>query len=186
MAAHSSKLAGEIPFCNDLNYGKTERLPREAELSLLRRFTDLDQLNVRSFVEDIERFLDLLKNLDNIRNLWLGCDIPQPLVDRLSEHCAALQSLTIQSGRDFSFVPVFRLKNLISLTVAFSIDTQTIKKAFEELQFLSRFKFRFNKSVCTIEVDHHPKQFKVSAKRTTVPDLDSAVLFIIEKAKESN
>ena len=64
--------------------------------------------------QEVERFLDLLKNLDHHRGVtFFVCNQPQDLFDRLPEH-SAVQKLIIKCEvSDFRFLS--RLNHLIRL-----------------------------------------------------------------------
>ncbi|KAI3480252.1 hypothetical protein L1887_57615 [Cichorium endivia] len=180
LAANPLRLTQEIPFIEYLEYTVIDDgFLRGSDIDLLKRFTDLDEIYVSQPVQHIERFLQILKNMDNIDYLWFNCDQPQELFDRLPEDCATLQRLTIFSKlSDFSFLP--KLSNLTELIVNCSIDIESVRKILEDLQFLSELRFGyFNKRVA-IDVKHHSsaKWFKVSVdgvRRTEAANLDPAI-----------
>ena len=182
LAENRSRLANQIHFDSYLNYSAIESvaLGLEVEVDLLKRLTHLNELKVDHSVQDIQRFLYILKNCEKISELSFSCDQPQDLFDRLPEHCA-VQSLFInRPPADLAFL--FRLKHLIDLEVHWPIDSQTIRRAFDELPVLSSFVFRFDFMKATIQRDH-PKQFQVSVgymKKRTVCNLNVAIEFIVE------
>ena len=91
--------------------------------------------------QDVQRFLDLLKNLPNNVGLMFSGDQPQDLFDRLPEH-SAIQRLSIERpASDFRFL--FRLEHLIIIQFVDYIDFEVVRKAFEELEFLEIFLCRF-------------------------------------------
>lgn len=116
LAENPTRLADEIPLKGYLTYEAIARAPRGSEVNVLNRLTDLQHIQVNRPFQDLERFLSILKNLNNITSLRFSCafpcDKPQNLFDRLPDHCAALQSLTI-----WSF--------MIAHTLSLSIQTQT-------------------------------------------------------------
>ena len=84
---------------------------------------------------------------------WTFGEQPQQLFDRLPEH-SDVQLLSIASEpSDFRFL--FRLNHLIDLGC--SIDAETIWKVFEELQFLSEFRFKQQIGLYS----NHSKRFEV-------------------------
>ena len=188
LAENPSRLADEIPFSFDfLSYSAIERVDLESTIDLLSRYTNFDTIVVREPVQDIERFLDVLKNCDHIAWLRFQCDQPQDLFDRLPEH-SAVQELMIQSASDFRFL--FRLNHLTRLDVYCSIDAKTIRKLFEGLPFLLFFGFEYNNERAEITSDSrwtHPKRFKVhfDEQWTNVPDLNAAIQFIFETSQNS-
>lgn len=111
-------------------------------MNILNRFTELNTIMVQYPIEDIQHFLDLLKNLDNIVKHEFWDDQPQDLFDRLPDYCA-VQGLYI--GREVSDVQfLFQLKNLIYLNLpGCQFNSGSIRKVFNELQFLSLFRFKF-------------------------------------------
>src|SRR5699024_3428817 len=123
-----------------------------------RKFTDLKEFNVTRPVEDAQRFLEILRNFDNIQTLSFQGDQPQELFDQLPEH-SVVQRLTIErEPLDVRFL--LRLKNLLFLELHCSIDAETVGKVFEELAYLSPFKFRLNNELVSIETDHS-KRFRI-------------------------
>ena len=183
-----SRLAHVISFWRSLHYSAIKSLAPGS--NVLNRFADLNTILVNDPVEDIERFLDLLKNFDNIVKLEFWDDQPQDLFDRLPEYCA-VQGLYI--GREISDVQfLFQLKNLVHLDLpGCQFDAESIRKAFNELQFLSQFRFKYLNKLVTIELVRikiaHPKQFRVSIDKNhkTVSNLNSAIQFITKRLKTS-
>ena len=173
-----SRWADQIPFYRSLDYSNTARVPLDLEVDLLKRYTHLNEIRVDRPVEDVERFLNLLKNCPNIVEFKFVCDQPQDLFDRLPEH-SAFQRLTLGNPpSDLDFL--FRLKHLIYLELHWSIDSEAVRRAFEELPLLSSFSFRYGQKMPSIEIDQS-KQFQVSVngmKNTTVNDLNAAIEFI--------
>ena len=188
---NSSRLASEIPFYRELNYSIIERVALGLEVDVLRRLPELNVLRVNSPVRDVQRFLDLLKNCCvNIVELHFEGDQSQPqdLFDRLPEHCA-IQYLSIHKAlapSDLEFI--YRIKHLIRLEVRWQIPVKLIRKAFEQLPFLSCFRSREHLSTgdyrehFTVETDG-PEQFRVSVdnKMRIVSDLNAAIEFIAGK-----
>ena len=180
LAENRSRLADEIPFYRSLYYSHIERVASGLEVDLLKRFTDVNFLLVNCPVQDIQRFLDLLKNWENISKLSFSCDQPQDLFDRLPEHCAVQKLILHRAPSDLDFL--FRLKHLVYLSIRWPIDTQTVRKAFDELPVLSYFRFKYGHRTALIRIDH-PKQFmaRVSSQEKTVFDLNAAIEFIFGK-----
>ena len=95
LAKNPSRSADEILLVEYLQYESIESVSPGSEFNVLKRLTDLDQISVFHPVQDIQRFLSILKNLDSIVCLYFHCDQPE-LFDRLPEHCA-VQSLHLSS-----------------------------------------------------------------------------------------
>lgn len=188
---NSSRLADEIPFYRELNYSVIELVAPGLEVDVLRRLPELTLLRVDSPVRNVQRFLELLKNCCvNIVELLFEGDQSQPqeLFDQLPEHCA-IQYLAIHKAlapSDLAFL--YRLKHLIRLEVRWQIPVKIIRRAFEELPFLSSFRSRERLSTgdyrehFTVEIDGS-KQFRVSVdkKEMIVSDLNAAIEFIADK-----
>ena len=178
LAKNPSRLADEIPFYSLLYYSDIEAVAPEMEVDLLKRFTNLNTVLIGSSVRDIERFLVLLKNFENIVVLDFDGDEPQGLFDRLPEHCA-VQKLTIYNApSDLAFL--FRLKHLIHLLVGWSVGSEIVRRAFEELHLLSTFEFPYGQEIASIEINPS-KEFMVYAEdklKTTVSDLNAAIELI--------
>ena len=186
LAEHPSRLADEIPFQDSLRYHAIERVdPEEAAIDLLSRFTDLFSIIIDRPVVNVARFLDVLSNFDNIKELHFFCNQPQDLFDQLPEHFV-LQGLDVKGApSDFDFL--FRLKHLINLEIDCSIRAELVRELFEELPFLSKFRFNYNHKLAVIEIPEnsgrdHLKRFKVFAdwKWTDAPDLETAIQFLTE------
>ena len=186
LAANLSRLADVIPFYKELDYSGIERVTPELEVDVLRRFTELNKLIVDCPVQDIQRFLDLLKNCKNISSLEFTEAQPQDLLGQLSEPCA-IQHLTIRETlSDFAFL--FRLKHLIHLSIVSGrpIGVKLIRKAFEELPVLSLFEF-MNDWNLLVRTEICPPKFMISisgVKEDTVSDLNAALEFIFGKRQE--
>ena len=182
MAANPSRLADVIPFRTFLSYGYIDRIAPDLEVNVLKRFTQLTALQVRWIVSDIQRFLDLLKVLQNIVNLEFFQGQPQQLFDRLPDYCA-VQRLAIH-GSDSDVRPLLRLKHLQYLDVSSCrLDAKLVRDTLEGLPFLSCFKF-FDTSHHSVTIRiGYPKQFEVSVdgyRWTTVSDLNAAIELIYE------
>ena len=142
-----SRLADEIRLSYTLLYETIEQVG--PAINLVKRCTFLQRLIVNEPVQDIKRFLNILKNHANIEALVFRSAQPQDLLDQLPEH-SAIQCLEIRyAPADFRFL--LRLKYLIILYLDFSIDTELIQKLLEELEFLIRFKFKFVDKAFKIE-----------------------------------
>ena len=175
LAENRSRLADLIPFYRHLDYSAIQPVAPGLEVDLLKRFTDLNRVHVVRPVQDTQRFLDLLKNFNNIVDLRFWGDHPRDLFDRLPEHCAVQILFIIRKPCDLGFL--FRLKELIRLYVHWSIDKETIRRAFEELPVLSYFEFKFGQKIASIQIVH-PNQFLISInykRKAIVADLNAAI-----------
>ena len=184
LAENRWRLADQIPFYRKLHYSAIEHVAPALEVNLLKRFTDLNWVIVNHPVQNIERFLNLLKNCKNIVGLWFYCDQSQDLFDRLPEHCS-VQKLTLWNPpSDQAFL--FRLKHLIELYLDWPIDSETVRRAFEDLPAFSSFYFVYGQKTIIIETCH-PKKFKVSidGKKKKASDLNAAIELITGKNKPS-
>ena len=184
LAENPSRLADAIPFYRFLYYSVIESVVLGLKVDLLKRFTNLNEIVVDSPVRDVERFLNFLKNCEYISELVFSRDQPA-LFDRLPEH-SAVQKLTLYSPpSDLDFL--FRLKHLIYLELLWSIDSETVRRALEELPALSSFYFRYDQKKASIAIDQS-KQFQVSVdkQKTTVADLNAAIEFIVGNEKPSS
>ena len=150
LAEHRTRLAEEIRYIWSLYYSSIERLPAALEIDLLSKFTDLDRILVNKPVQDVDRFLKLLKNFSNIVRLRIEWILPQQLFDRLPSHCD-VQALEIANApTDLNFL--FRLKSLDDLVLLFSIDIEFVRKVFEELPVLLSFQFPYLNKFFTISL----------------------------------
>ena len=177
LTKNRSRLADEIPLYSSLDYSVIEAVAPGLEVDVLKRFTDLKMIRVARPVQNIQRFLDLLKN---IIEFTFYCNLPQDLFDRLPEH-SAVQRLTLhRPPSDLTFL--FRLKHLIELGITWSIDSETIRRAFEELPVLSCFSFKYGREKVSIRIGHpkRPKQLRVwvGVNEKFVPSLNAAIDFI--------
>ena len=181
LAENPSRLADEIPFYSSLYYFVIEPVTPGLEVDLLKRFTHLKVVKVHSPVQNTQRFLDLLKNCERIVELTFNGDQPQDLFDRLPEYCAVQKLILHRAPPDLTFL--FRLNHLIRLHVGGSIDSETARRAFDELPFLSCLGFCCP-NYHTIEIGH-PKQFRVlfASENTTFSNLNAAIEFIFENEK---
>ena len=183
MLRNASRLADEIPFCKSLNWNENAYSYAYAEstaelaLSIANKFTNLNAVVVHHPVRDIERFLDFLKQFEHLEDLWIFCNQPQELFDRLPEH-VDLQGLIIQARpSDFRFL--FGLKNLIRLHVACEIDAEFIRRALKEFKFLTQFKSSFNHKEIIVEIDRSKRiRVCIGYGCEYVSDLDAAIQLI--------
>ena len=182
-----SRFADVIRLYDD--YAKIECVGSGSEIAALNRFTNLSKIVVESPVQDVQRFLDLLKNLENIVDLefWLRRDKPpQDLFDRLPEHCAVESLATCSPLPDLRFL--FRLEHLISLTLTrpIKVEFEFVLEIFKKLKFLSHFQFRCGgeKIIIADNRKAYPRRFFVTVDRNSwlnAPDLNAAIQFIISR-----
>ena len=186
LAENPSRLADEIPFHRGLEYSAIEDVAPGLEVDLLKRCTDLNQIKVNR-VRKVQRFLDFLKNHENISDLWFS-DYQQDLFDRLPEHCAFQRLKIDHQPSDLAFL--FRLKHLIDLRVSWAISGRFVRKAFKELPVLSSFTFLTYSTLFHVTIrTGNRKRFSVSGvsgvgKTKTFSELNVAIKFIFgEKSK---
>ena len=188
LAENRSRLADQMLFYQFFGYcGEDDDIPGPG-MDLLKRFTNLNEFKVGGTVQDIQSFLGLLKNCENIVELVL--DQSQALFDQLSEHCA-VQKLTLHCPpSDLAFL--FRLKHLIHLSVGWSIGSETVRRAFDELPALSYLAFEHDKKRFSIDFDQLLKVFTISHgigygyRRKHVSDLNVAIEYVFGKEKPSS
>ena len=189
LSENPSRLADQIPLVKGIYYWAIESIVLGPEISVLNQFTDLDTLIVTRPISDIPGFLQFLKNFEHISLLNFSGAQPQELFDGLPEH-SAVQYLAISDAiTDFEFL--FKLKQLISLELGFSIDEKFIREVFEEFEFLSMFMFDFADQKVEMTIASVPGYLKifevnVNGNKTSVRDLDSAIQFVIENMPEQN
>ena len=171
LAENPSRLADEMPFLDCIRYTAIERVARGSEVLVLKRLTELRRIVVVRPVNDIERFLEVLKNSDHLLKLEFDSDQPAALFNRLPEHCA-VQWLTIRYAvPDLEFL--LRMKHLIHLDVKFSIDAGLIRKLIEGLPFLTCFGFRYRYKYFSIEItrsSNHSEKFRLWGSHTVPND----------------
>ena len=186
LADNPSRLADHIPFPTYVRYEQIQDVSSEFAIIFLNRCINLVRMTVYKPVEDIERFLYVIKNSNYIAHLdFADCPEggqPQELFDRLPEHCA-VQGLTIDykpSNLEF----LFKLKHLVSLQIdRYSFSAKTVRKVWEELPFLLEFEFLCaNKRVKMelLNVFEIPKCFKlcVDKQEQLVGDLNAVIQFL--------
>ena len=189
LAANPSRLADVVPFYRALRYSAVERVDPAVQIEVLKRFPDLKHLSVDSPVRNIQRFLEFLKNFENIRALAFYHDQPQDLFNQLPEH-STVQCLFIdRPPADLEFL--FRLKHLIYLDFGWSMLTQIecIRQAFQKIPFLIWFRFHRSDYGDKARIEIRPDQrFKASDFRRTktVFDLNAAIKFIFGMENKEN
>ena len=146
LAEDPSRLADEIPVSRSLDYTCIEPIAPLVANNFVARLTELRELGVFTPIKDVQRFLDFLKNFDQIVHLKFTCDQPQDLFDRLPEH-SAVQRLDIYGHlADLQFLA--RLKHLLHLELYPSMRVEAIRNAFE-LPFLLVFTFKHYRVMIT-------------------------------------
>lgn len=136
----------------------------------MSRFIDFYLLKIDTSVKkrNVQRFLDLLKNSDNIVSLWFRRAQPQELFNRLSEHCAVQKLIIKRPSSDLDFQFLFRLKHLVELYLDLSslfpdnaftdpiepIDFELIRRILEELEFLFKFRLTYCDKKFEIQIGH--------------------------------
>lgn len=163
---NSSRLADEIPFLDYVQYVTIDCVALTKKINYLKRFTTLKRIYVnRDSAENVQGFLDFLKNLDTVSELLFFHVVQQELFDRLHEN-AVIQWLAIDGApADFQFL--FHHKNLVYLYLDCTVDPKIVRKLLKRLQFLWKFEFKFEGKMIIIEtvkkrtLNGQPKQFKV-------------------------
>ena len=183
LAANPSKLADEIPFCFLFNYAAIEHLAPELQANILNRLTGLVQISLDRPVQDIERFMNFLKTYNQIADIQTLSDQSPDLLDRLPEHCGLQRLNLLITHSDLEFL--FRLKNLMYLHLWFArrMDTKTIRRALEGLEFLEYFQFQYlgTSPTCYEVYIKSSKRFKVyvdGKKQVDTRDLNAVIQFI--------
>ena len=140
LAKNPSRLADEIPFYGFLRYEAIEDVASGLEVEILKRFTRLFDIRVTDTVQDVQRFLNVLKNFSNIVVVLFYGDQPQHLFDQLPEHCEVQMLTIITPPSDLEFL--FQMKHLNNLSLlGCNINSQIFRKAIEELPLLCSFNF---------------------------------------------
>ena len=184
LVQNQSRLADEIPLYQEFYCMGSQRVPRgSVELSIFKRFIDLRKLSVDGIVQDIQRFLDLLKNSAIVDLEFYGGQSPE-LFDRLPDHCAVQKLTSHQTISNLHFLD--RLQHLLQLDLRWSLDAELIRQVFEKLEFLSLFNSLYSGRNVRIE-RVELKQFKITLYdgvqmvETIVSDLNAAVQLILSK-----
>ena len=184
LAENQFRLANELPFCESLTYKSIKAVVPELRAGFLKRLVNLSSINVHEPIQDIQQFLDFLKASPEIESLNFQYFLLNllDLLDRLPEYCA-VQTLVIGFEMvDYQFL--FKLKNLVKLYLYRSIEIEFVRKLFEELEFLSSFRFTYRNREFRIQVDKLSKQFGVSRQlsltQIKVADPNAAIQFVIE------
>ena len=179
LSKNPSRLADEISLWDGLPYSAFDGVTPESAINISSRFTDLSMIVADSSIpaQDVQRFLDLLKNVPNIETIKFSSDQRQDLFDRLSEH-SAVQYLRIDRPvSDFCFL--FRLQHLIMLEYHDQITAEVVRKAFEELQFLQLLEFKhLDKQVQIVKYSTSCYTVSVDEKKTDVADLNAAIQLV--------
>ena len=183
LAENQWRLADEIPFHKSLHYSAIESwVAPELAIDLVSRFPDLEILRVDEPIRDFPKFLDFLKNFQNIANLrfecaeqleLFGCVQPQGLFDWLPECCAIQKLIITRLPPDCQFL--FRCKHLMHLQVLDEVEPESVRRILEELDFLSPFLFIYNRKTVAI---YKGKEFRVSVEASPFKgfkDLNSAI-----------
>ena len=187
-AENQPRLADEIPFYRTLHYSAIEHVDPEAAIDVLKRLTDLHTVQVDKPVQDIERFLEFLKNVDKITELRFECDQPQELFDRLPEHCAVQNATITHLPPDHQFLARLEQVNVLHVNVLDvhrgSLDVGLVRRILKKLQFLSEFKFFCIGKRVTIRL--FKKRFYISINESALkllPDLNTAIQVISESSQ---
>ena len=188
LAKNVSRLADEIPFCHYLHYKAIEAVAPELATNVLSRFTDLNDITVDRPLDDIERFLNFLKN-SNIVELKFGCYQEPDLFDRLPEH-SAIQKLTIELAGVSDFEFLLRLEHLVCLKVYQRIDLESVRRILKGLKFLCYFAFDYGGGTLIVEIDQErlpQKQFFIRGNIATacLPNPDAVIQHITRRSAET-
>lgn len=150
---NAARLADEIPFLQDLYYSAIEQVVPETEMTILNRFTDLNYFVVFKPVKDIERFLNLLNNLENIVELQF--DQSQDLFDYCHSTTVPFPRLVLfRELSDVGFLSSIKFTNTWHMpTRVFNLELSIQNDSGSGLN--------------------------EQAVETVVPDLDAAIQFVL-------
>ena len=182
LGANPSKMADKIPFWFALFYTGIEHLARQLQITILSRLTELAWLVLDRPVQDIDRFLEFLNTFNHIANLIVRGDQPQALLDRLPEYSGLQQLYLDTTPSDFEFL--FRLTNLVCLrlSVEYRVDTKTIRRVLEELEFLNSFLCQYPNVIFKIQISiTTPKRYTIYVREErmlTTCNLNVLIQFI--------
>ena len=179
LVENPSRLADEIPFQTTLHYSTIEQVALEVAINIVKRMIDLEMVFVDELVQDIERFLVFLNNLDKITRLQFSCNQPQELFDRLPEHCT-VQWLSIDRlPPDPQFL--VRLKYLSHFFTS-SIKVECIRRILEELEFVTLLEFDYSNKRIIIEVRLNLLSLSMNGKRRSFLDVNALIQFLVNNA----
>ena len=192
LAEYPSRLADEMPFYDSFYSSEIAGVDPKMAIDLMKRFTGLRGFCFIDRVQDIESFLNLLKNLDNGVELLFWCDQPQELFDRLPEHSIVQKLILYCKVSDIGFL--FRMKHLIQLLIMRSIGGELIRRLFDELPYLLEFEYRHFNKYGAIKVLGNSRlrtpRFQVTSYGSDLQreedelgswNLDAAIRFLIRK-----
>ena len=180
LAANPSRMADQMPFWSILPYEAFEYIVPELHATILNRMTGLCWFTIARPVQNIDHFLNFL-NTFNIASLEVRCD-QHALFDRLPESCGLQKLCLLTPHSDFKFLR--RLKNLVYLSLKFSVNTETIRMALKELPLLEFFRFLYPNAPIEIGIGisiETPKRFKVyinEKKKVDTWDRNAVIQFI--------
>ena len=187
LAKEQSRMADEIPFRELLYYSAIEGVFSGSEMKVLKRYTDLQSIIIHKPVQDTQRFLNLLKNCNNLVVIEFLCGQPQDLFDRLPEHSAPKQFILRNSLHplpDLGFI--FKLKDLFHICLEFEIDNELVRKAFDELELLNMFWFMYRNKYAIIWYGPGGFQIDRNRKEYNVSDVSAAIEKLIALEAEEN
>ena len=181
-----SRLAEEIAFSSFLIYQTIERVPSGSEFDVLKRFADSYQLSVNHRVENVQRFLSLLRNFKNIVSLSFSSAQPRELFERLTEYCV-VQRISFRNTTP-NLECLLRLNHLTWLYLDYSVNAETVRRIIEHFEFLSTFKFKRRGKLVEIEI-RPSSRFVIlieDQEKREMRDLDTAIQFIFENTQPNN
>lgn len=170
-----SRLADEIHAFRFLEYSEIDAaISSGVPIDFWKRFVNLSMILVEKPIHSkaIPRFLQFLKDVENIASLSFKNSQPQDLFDRLPDHCA-LQELTISGNEHLDLEFLFRLKDLTKISISHRIKSDFLRRLLREFEFLSEFSF-INRFGSYVQVKPQPSQgFEVSG--AVFSDLNKAI-----------
>ena len=182
LAANSSRLADELPFFDSLDYEGIERVAPESEFEFLNKLTDLRSVWIREPVLKIERFLGFLEKFDCINELGFRGDVSQELLDKLPEKCVIQKLMFSSAPSDFRFLS--RLGSLAQMHVGDSIDADSIRRAFEELEFFDFLSIGEDREgILVSKIDNSQFRVFMNGKYTVLTNMDALIQRIFPQEK---
>lgn len=176
-----SRLADKIYGSDPLDYSAIESAKSASDV--LNRLDDLNEIIVLKPVRNVDRFLDVLRDYNQIVALGFGANGLQHLFDRLPGHCSAVQRLKIDCiVYDTTFITkLTSLNGLTLLNCGQPVELQFLEQLFN-LPFFVWICYRQNDRKIFISRAKQAYSLFIGKNEMVAPDLETAYKLVIENA----
>lgn len=172
------ELAEKFDFFTQINYNAYEGYHDQFPANFLERFTEVYKIKVTRKIKSEAIFTEFIRRIEPFDKLTLAhCGLNQTFHSTvLADLCPLLKVLHIYNyyqiqQLDLAFI--FDLKHLVDFRINWQIDLGPMKRAFDELEYFTKFKFIYRDKKFKIQKFIDSPNYRISNSLGYGHDLDS-------------